>query len=313
MNKNTKIRLNYIAGAAISLLLLWSIYVQVMKQVHSLDPGAWKHAGRIGYLLTCIILMFANTSLEGFKWYLLCRSVEPVSYARAFSSYLAGVAFAIITPNRIGEYPGRILYLGRTNTLRYINVSILGVTAQLWSVYLFGFVGLLYYNIVFPAVIAKVAIILCLLANILAALTYWRFESWLPFLEKIRWLKKFAIYGKLLTRITTKRQITILGISMLRFVIFTAQYLFLLRWMNVNIPLAEGFCMAALFFWIMAVIPSISLTELGIRGSVCIYLFQHFSSNTIGMLAATVGMWLLNLIIPSIIGSILMFRMRLLS
>ncbi len=36
--------------------------------------------------------------------------------------------------------------------------------------------------------------------------------------------------------------------------------------MNVNVPLGAGFCMAALFFfWIMAVIPSIALTELASR------------------------------------------------
>ena len=257
--------------------------------------------------------MFVNTSLEGLKWYLLTRSVAPISYSRAFASYLAGVAFAIITPNRIGEYPGRILYLGKGNTSRYINVSILGITAQLWSVYFFGLTGLIYYNIAFPAPMAKVALVLCVIANIAAAILYWRFDKWLPWLGKFRMLRKFAIYGRLLTRITTKRQMIILTISIVRFAIFTAQYLFLLKWMNVDVPIAAGFCMAALFFWIMAVIPSIALTELGIRGNVCIYLFQNFSDNTIGMLAATTGIWLLNLIIPSVIGSLLIIRMRLVS
>ena len=82
--------------------------------------------------------------------------------------------------------------------------------------------------------------------------------------------------------------------------------------MNVKLPLEEGFCLAALFFWIMAVIPSIALKELGLRGSVGIYLFENFSTNTVGIIAATMGIWLLNLIIPSIIGSILILRMRLL-
>ena len=99
---------------------------------------------------------------------------------------------------------------------------------------------------------------------------------------------------------------------MFRFIVFAAQYLFLLKWMNVSVPLPEGFFMAALFFWVMAVIPSIALTELGLRGAVSIYLFQHFSSNTLGMLAATTGIWLLNLILPSIFGSFLIMRMRLL-
>jgi Lysylphosphatidylglycerol synthase TM region len=313
LNKNTKIWLNYLAGGAISAFLLWGIYGQVMKQANSINSDAWRHPGPGWLLCTCIAMMFVNTSLEGLKWYLLTRSVAPVSYSRAFASYLAGVAFAIITPNRIGEYPGRILYLGKGNTPRYINVSILGITAQLWSVYIFGLVSLIYYNITFPELKAKVALALCVLANIAAAVLYWRFERWLHWLEKFRLLRKFALYGRLLQKITTKRQILVLTISIVRFAIFTAQYLFLLKWMNVNVPIAAGFCMAALFFWIMAVIPSIALTELGIRGSVCIFLFQHYSDNTVGMLAATTGIWLLNLIIPSVIGSLLIIRMRLVS
>lgn len=312
MNKNTKIWINYLAGGAISVFLLWSIYGQVTKQTAGINSDAWKHTDLVAWLWLSICLMFVNTSLEGFKWYLLTNSVEPIAYSRAFTSYLAGVAFSIITPNRIGEYPGRILYLGKSHTFRYINVAVLGVMSQLSAVYIFGLAGLLYYNIAFPAMIAKVALMACLIVTIFISIVYWKFEAWLPMMERIRALKRFAIYGRLLNRVTNQRQIIVLGISLLRFAIFTAQYLFLLRWMNVEIPLADGFCLAALFFWILAVIPSIALTELGLRGSVSLYLFQHFSANTVGMLVATAAIWLLNLILPSIIGSTLILRMRLL-
>jgi len=312
MNKNTKIWLNYLVGGAISLFLLWRIYGQVTKQITGINSNIWLHTGPAAWLCLSISLMFVNTSLEGFKWYLLTNSVEPTAYSGAFSSYLAGVAFSIITPNRIGEYPGRILYLGRSHTSRYINVSVLGVMSQLSAVYIFGLAGLICYNIVFPALIAKTALGLCVLVNVFIGIIYWRFEAWVPLMGEIRWLKRFAVYGKLLNRVTNRQQMTVLCISLMRFAIFTAQYLFLLRWMNVSVPLAEGYCLAALFFWIMAVIPSIALTELGLRGSVGIYLFQSFSPNTMGIVAATMGIWLLNLIIPSIIGSILILRMRLL-
>jgi hypothetical protein len=325
LNKSTKIWLNYIVGGSISFVLLWSIYRQVAQQANSLDKAVWKQALTNGYFWLCIFLMFINTSLEGCKWYLLTRSVGPVTYYRAFASYLAGVAFSIITPNRIGEYPGRILYLGRRHTFRYINVSVLGIMAQLSAVYIFGFAGLVYYNITFPAppvgpgnyngiiyYAPKIALAACGLANIFIAIVYWRFGTWLPLLEKINWMRRFVVYGRLLNRVTAGRQIVVLAISLLRFSIFTAQFLFLLKCMNVGIPFWGGFCMVALFFWIMAVIPSIALTELGVRGMVGIFLFRNFSPDLIGIIAATGGIWLLNLIIPSIIGSILIIRMKLL-
>lgn len=313
MNKSTKIAVNYVVGACISAMLLWCIYRQVNTQVAGVNGTAWKQTGWNGYLLVSVLLVFVNIPLEGYKWFTLARSVEPVSYLRALSSLLAGIAFSIITPNRSGDYPGRILFLAKNNnTLRYVNVAILGVMSQLSAIFIFGLVGLICYNVLFPSLLGKVALGLCFAGNVFISVIYWSFEAWLPAMERIKPLRKFAIYGRLLNRVSTAKQVKVLGMSVLRFAIFTAQYLFLLKWMNVDIPFFQGYCLAALFFWIMAVIPSIALTELGVRGAVCLFLFGHYSSNSVGMLAATAGIWLLNLIIPSIAGSILVMRMRLL-
>ncbi len=313
MNKSTKIWLNYIAGGIISIFLLWSIYTQVVKQLHSLDAAAWQHTGPAIYLVVCVALMLANTSLEGYKWYLLSNAAGDIGYRTAYGSYLAGVAFSIVTPNRIGEYPGRVLYLRAGNTFRYVTVSVIGVLSQLWTVYLFGLFGLVYYNIYYPAMLPKIALGFCLISNVAAAIVFLKFGDWLPRLQQFSWLRRFGVYGKLLNRVDLKKQTLVLAISIARFAIFTAQYLILMKWLNVDLPAFDGFMLCALFFWVMAVIPSVSLTELGVRGSVSLYLFQHFSTNTVGMLAATAGIWFLNLIVPSIIGSILILRMRILS
>lgn len=312
MNKNTKILLNYLIGGAFAVFLLWSIYQQVIRQLSAITPNTWYHTGSAIWLVLAVALMLVNSSLECAKWHMLTNMVTTTGYWQAAGSYLAGIAFSIITPNRIGEYPGRVLYLGHTQTFRYINVSILGVMAQLSAVYIFGLAGLIYYNLFFPSWIAKTALIACLLVNIFVGVVYWKFDLWRPAIEKIKWLRRFATYGKLLNRVTTQLQAKVMTVSLLRFAIFSAQFLFLLRWLNVSVPLPEGFCLAALFFWVLAVIPTIALTELGLRGNICLYLFHPFSSNVIGMLAATAGIWILNLIIPSIFGSILILRMKLL-
>ncbi|MGN6566562.1 MAG: lysylphosphatidylglycerol synthase transmembrane domain-containing protein [Flavipsychrobacter sp.] len=312
MNKSTKIWLNYILGGIISAVLLWSIYLQVKKQLASVDASVWQQTGPDIFIWLCILLMPVNLLLETRKWHILANSAEPLSFRQAFTSYLGGLAFSMITPNRIGEYPGRILYLKRKNTFRLISVSVLGAVAQLLTVFIFGMAGLIYYNVAFPGPFEKTVLLGCVLVTAGIALVFWRFETWMPLLENIRWMRKFNIYGQLLKRFSAREQWTILGISLLRYGVFTAQYLFFLRWMNVYMPLAEGYCMAALFFWAIGVIPSIALAELSERGQVSLYLFHHFSPNTLGILGATLGIWLLNLIIPSIVGSILLLRMRLL-
>lgn len=312
LNKNTKIWLNYILGGIIASLLLWGIYLQVVKQLQKIDVNTLWQTGPSIYLWLVTMLMPINLALEAAKWQLLAGSAQPLSYKDAFFSYLAGIAFSIVTPNRIGEYPGRLLYLRRKNTFRLVSVSILGAVSQLLTLFIYGSAGLIYYNIFYPGTLQLIILIACLLITFGIMIVYWKFEKWAPFIEKIKLLRKYHVYGKLLRRFDSKEQLTILCISLIRYTIYTAQYLLLLQWMNVIIPPIEGFFMSALFFWVIAIIPSITLVELGERGAVGLYLFHHFSENTIGILSATVGIWCINLILPSIIGSILLFRMRLL-
>jgi hypothetical protein len=51
-----------------------------------------------------------------------------------------------------------------------------------------------------------------------------------------------------------------------------------------------------------------ALLELGIRGEASILLFQTFSANTVGIYAASTGIWLVNLVLPSLAGGLLAIR-----
>ncbi len=312
LNKSTKIRLNYLFGGIIGSLLLWGIYLQIQKQLAKVDPAAIWQTGPIYLLIIAVCLMPINLSLEAKKWQLLAGSAQKLSYKHAFLSYLAGIAFSIVTPNNLGEYPGRVLYLKRKNTFRLISVSILGAVSQFLTLFMYGVVGLTYYNIAYPGIPQLVILICCLIITAGVWMAYWRFERWAPLIERIKWMRKYRVYGKLLKRFTRKQQITILSISLIRYSIYTAQYLILLHWMNVSMPIVQGFFMCVLFFWVTAIVPSITLVELGERGYISLYLFNHFSDNTIGILTSTVAIWCVNLIIPAVAGSFLLFRMRLL-
>ncbi len=310
MNKSTKIWLNYLLGGSISLLLLWGIYLQVLRQLKKVDWEAIWQTGPDYFLWLCIVLMPVNLLLEAKKWQILAGSAQPLSFRGALASYLGGIAFSLVTPNRLGEYPGRLLYLKRKNTLRLVSVSVLGALTQMLTLFVFGTLGLVYFNLNFYHPFALVLLVIAAMITIILGIAFWRFETWLPLIERIKWLRRFRVYKTLLKRFTSKQQLTILSISLLRYSIYTAQYLFLLYWMNVNMPAFAGYWMSALFFWVITVIPSITLVELGERGQVGLYLFHHFSDNTVGILVATVGIWLINLVLPAIAGSILLLRMR---
>ncbi len=60
-----------------------------------------------------------------------------------FQSYLAGVAFALNTPNRIGEYGGRMLYLEGKNRIQSVSLTVAGSISQLVVTLTMGAVGVL--------------------------------------------------------------------------------------------------------------------------------------------------------------------------
>jgi hypothetical protein len=63
----------------------------------------------------------------------------------------------------------------------------------------------------------------------------------------------------------------------------------------------------------LAIIPTVSLAELGVRGQVSLFVFSLFTSNSLGIVATAAGMWVINIILPAAAGSLLLLRVKLFS
>ncbi|NPA45090.1 MAG: hypothetical protein GXO49_06120, partial [Chlorobi bacterium] len=66
-----------------------------------------------------------------------------------------------------------------------------------------------------------------------------------------------------------------------------------------------------LTYFISSVIPTFTFAEIGIRGTAAIFFIGMFSSNIVGIISATALLWIINLAIPAIIGSVLFYRTKL--
>ena len=68
----------------------------------------------------------------------------------------------------------------------------------------------------------------------------------------------------------------------------------------------------------MASIPTIALSELGVRGSVSVFLFSlYFEKNgvvfgdlSLAVFAASSSLWLINIIFPALIGTLFVYKLR---
>jgi predicted lipid-binding transport protein (Tim44 family) len=65
-----------------------------------------------------------------------------------------------------------------------------------------------------------------------------------------------------------------------------------------------------MIFLAMAIVPSIALVEIGVRGEISLKLMGMFSVNSLGIGLTSITVWFMNLIIPAIIGSVLLLNIK---
>jgi hypothetical protein len=107
-------------------------------------------------------------------------------------------------------------------------------------------------------------------------------------------------------------------LSFSRYLVFSFQFYLLLRLFGVIIPLPVCLGLIALIYFIMAVVPTITLAEIGIRGSVALYVFDlYFASSggtapslQLSIFAASTLLWIINVGFPALTGTLFLYRLQ---
>lgn len=315
LNRNIKIFINYFLGPVLFIWLSWSIYREIK---HQPDLGnAWQHIRESFYgpmlwnLVAVIVLMFVNWSVEAIKWKISIRQVQQVSFVKAFKAVLSGVSFSVSTPNRIGEYLGRVMYMEEGNRLKTISITIVGSISQLIITLLMGGIGLVILRStieqghLISSIWIKVILYGVLLALAVLTLFYFKLSGLTKWVDRLPGSNRFAYLVKALEDFNATILLTLLSLSLLRFIVFIIQYYLLFRLFNVEVTGWQTFWSVSVSFLILAAIPSFAIIELVQRGFVTKTIVGLYSTNIAGIGLATAGIWLINLIVPAIIGSLL--------
>lgn len=323
MNKSIKIFLKWFVGPLLAIWLFYSLYRQVKDQPDLETAIALIRAAPFGEqawkFWIVLVMVFINWGLEARKWQLLMRSIQPMSFLTAFKSVLCGVTMSLNTPNRIGEYAGRVLFVKEGHRLQAVSLSVAGGIAQLIITMIMGCAGLAYllfskeHNSALMGISAfwlQLFLYGSIFATVLFLFFFFRMGWLIRLLEKLPYSDRFAKYIHVLETFDAKILLRLLFLSFLRYVVFVLQYIFMLQVMQVEQNYWPGFWLTSVMFWIMAIIPSFAIAELGIRGTVAKTLFAY-SLNTIGILAVTFHIWFVNLFVPALTGSLLILGLKL--
>ena len=324
MNKNIKIFLNYVLGPLLGVWLFYSLYQQVKAQPHLGESLALIRQAPFGEqawkFWLVIILAFVNWGLEAKKWQVLMKNLEPLNYFVALKGVLSGVTLSLNTPNRMGEYGGRVLYVTDGNRLKSVSLSIAGSICQLTITVLMGCGGLIFLlntdHTATETIIGlsfywlKVLLTLSVFATAILLLFLFRLSWVIKLFEKIPGLTKYLKYISVLDEFTPKLLLRLLFLSLLRYLVFVIQYILLLKVLQVEVTYQQGFWLITILYLVMAIVPSFAIADLGIRGKFSTELLSLYSANTIGILGTTFGIWFINLFIPALAGSYFIIRKR---
>jgi hypothetical protein len=77
-----------------------------------------------------------------------------------------------------------------------------------------------------------------------------------------------------------------------------------------EIPIAQTVMMVCIVLFIQSALPSLDLLDVGVRAMTATYFFKFITTNDVAIIAATASIWLINLIIPAILGSVFVFKLN---
>lgn len=322
MNIPTNRRFLLIFGKALVLALtFYFLYTTIfaapdtLATWQSIVSTAWS-SNKLHLLVLTALLIPLNWGFEAAKWYLLGNRIEKMSFLRAYRAVMVGLTLGFITPNRIGDYAGRVLELKSKERLDAIGAIFIGRFCQLVATVLVGSFGLLYflfqfYALDYPAISLSLVVVLVVL-NISLMLLLYNARAMVAMVAAISPLKKFVHYVAVMANYTPREMTQLLWLSLGRYFIFLFQFVLLLVFFDVKLTILEYFSGVSGTFFLKSVVPSVTLlSDLGVRELSAMYLFGLLGQDRLFVLSASLTLWLLNIAVPSAIGVFFVLKLRL--
>ena len=148
MSSGPKRLFNLFFKGAIILLLSWSIYWKIGSTGQ--PEELWEafllafDSTKLIYLVLVLVLMPINWMLEAYKWWQFIP--DRMRFWQVFKATLSGVTVALFTPNRIGDYGGRVLLVKAKDNWATLVATMAGNYCQLVVLISGGIIGLSYFG-----------------------------------------------------------------------------------------------------------------------------------------------------------------------
>ncbi len=251
-------------------------------------------------------MMPVNWAFEAVKWKMLARSISHLSFFQAYKGVLTGLGLGFITPHGLGDYLGRIGQLEEKNRTHLIGAVLVSRLSQmvvtgvagLWGVYvLFGIRMILIVSGV--GIVAVVALFCIRKLGPFVSLRLFKIEKLKPYLDVMIKYNRLDL-------------LKALGYSLLRYTVFSLQFLFMLEMFLPKVSLSLKFAGISWIFLSKSVLPTFNfLSDLGVREASAIFFFEKYKVAVEPVIAASLMLWLTNILLPTLLSSPYIFNLKL--
>ncbi|WP_442589980.1 hypothetical protein ACSBL2_01840 [Pedobacter sp. AW31-3R] len=301
----------------IVILAFWFIYDKLSENNNLKDfntiLSAIPRREIIAVLSLVVLLMLLNWGLESLKWKRLLQQIEKISFWKALESVFCGLTWAVFTPNRIGEYGGRVFFLSPKRRIIGIVAMAVGNIGQMVLTNIFGAIALSFFIYRFVGLDYRLnyALIALSVMFCLFFLIFFFNIRWLNgLLLSMRFTRKYKKFYSILGRYQKKELLKILLFCLARYLVFSTQYFILFFWLIADIHYLDILMMVCILFFVQSTLPSLDLFDIGVRSVTASYFFSFVTDQEVAVIACTAGIWLINLIIPAILGSYFVFKLN---
>jgi len=260
-----------------------------------------------------LLLMIGNWLFETLKWKYLCKRFEIISFRRAVESVLCGLSWAVFTPNRIGEYGGRVMFLKPRKRVFGVIGMLVGALSQMVLTNVLGAVAICWFVGTYLEPDRYLFLGMCMVGLLYISvfvLLYFNIRIINVFLLKFRFLHRYKRFVDLLLRYDKKALWKVFQFSAARYLIFTSQYCILMQVMIPDLPLFPMILMIFILFFIQSALPSLDLFDVGVRSVTASYFFGFITPHIVAVMAVVACVWFVNLILPALIGSVFVFKIN---
>jgi uncharacterized membrane protein YbhN (UPF0104 family) len=262
---------------------------------------------------TLFLLMFLNWFLEALKWKFLVQKIEVITTWKAVESVFCGLTWAVFTPNRIGEFGGRVFSLSPNKRIKGAVVMTVGTIGQMVLTNVLGLLALSWFLFRFMHLNPFLNLSIIIFAVVFSGyfLLFFFNIHWINgLLSRIKFLRRYRHFFIIFSRFKFKELLQVLIYCFSRILVYSTQYFLVFRLLIPEIDAPDIVLMMFVIFFVQSSIPSLDLFDLGIRATTAAYFFSFVTNQEIVVMAAVASIWLINLIIPAILGSVFVLKLN---